>query len=138
MQIRSRLTQSGLLGAAAVAALAFAAAPASAAPAVTATPAAGLADGQSVTVTGTGFPAGTQVAVSQCREATTCTDTLATATVDAGGGFSTAYTVRRQFTATDWSTGTGTPVTVDCAAQQCQLVAYREGTGPVGAAISFG
>ncbi|MFF9043655.1 enediyne antibiotic chromoprotein [Streptomyces parvulus] len=137
MQIRSRLTRSGLLGAAAVAALAFTAAPASAAPAVTATPAAGLADGQSVTVAGTGFPAGAEVAVSQCREATTCTDTLARATVGADGTFRTPYTVRRQFTATDWSTGTGSTVTVDCAAQACQLVAYLEATGPVGTGISF-
>lgn len=138
MQIRSRLTKSGLLGAAAVAALAFSAVPASAAPALTVTPGSGLADGQSVTVTGTGFAAGTEVAVSQCREATTCTDALATATVDANGGFTATYTVRRQFAATDWSTGTGTPVTVDCAAQQCQLVAYQDATGPVGSGISFG
>ncbi|KAF2774748.1 enediyne antibiotic chromoprotein [Streptomyces coelicoflavus] len=138
MQIRSRLTKSGLLGAAAAAALAFSAVPASAAPALAVSPGSGLSDGQSVTVTGTGFPAGTEVAVSQCRENTTCTDTLVTATVGADGGFSAAYTVRREFTATDWSTGTGTPVTVDCAAQQCQLVAYQDGTGPVGAGISFG
>ncbi|MFG3323429.1 enediyne antibiotic chromoprotein [Streptomyces sp. NPDC048171] len=138
MQIRSRLTKSGLLGAAAVAALAFAAAPASAAAAVTASPGSNLADGQSVTVSGTGFPAGSEVAVSQCRENTTCTDTLARATVGADGSFSTAYTVRKQFTATDWSTGTGSTVTVDCAAQQCQLVAYQEGTGAVGTGISFG
>ncbi|MER7779693.1 enediyne antibiotic chromoprotein [Streptomyces sp. NPDC096191] len=138
MQIRSRLTKSGLLGAAAVAALAFSAAPASAAPVLAASPGSGLTDGQSVTVTGTGFPAGAEVAVSQCRENTTCTDALATATVGANGSFSTAYTVRKQFTATDWSTGTGSTVTVDCAAQQCQLVAYLEATGPVGTGISFG
>ncbi|AQS65675.1 enediyne antibiotic chromoprotein [Streptomyces pactum] len=138
MQIRSRLTKSGLLGAAAVAALAFSAAPASAAPAVTASPGSGLSDGQSVTVTGTGFPAGAEVAVAQCRENTTCTDTLTRATVGADGGFTAPYTVREQFTATDWSTGTGTPVTVDCGTQQCQLVAYQESTGPVGTGISFG
>ncbi|OAH10915.1 enediyne antibiotic chromoprotein [Streptomyces jeddahensis] len=136
MQIRSRLTKAGMLGAAAVAALAFSAAPASAAPAVTASPSSGLADGQSVTVTGTGFPAGAQVAVSQCRESTTCTDTLSTATVGADGRFTANYSVRKQFTATDWSTGS--TVTVDCAAQQCQLVAYQEATGPVGTNISFG
>ncbi|MFD4971258.1 enediyne antibiotic chromoprotein [Streptomyces sp. NPDC058424] len=136
MQIRSRLTKSGLLGVAAVAALAFSAAPASAAPAVTASPGSGLADGQSVTVTGTGFPTGAEVAVSQCRENSTCTDSLAKATVGADGSFTAAYTVRKQFTATDWSTGS--TVTVDCAAQQCQLVAYLEATGPVGTNISFG
>lgn len=137
MQIRSRLTKSGLLGAAAVAALAFSAAPASAAPAVTASPASGLSDGQSVTVTGTGFPAGAVIAVSQCRGTSTCTDTLTKATVGANGGFTAAYTVRKQFTATDWSTGTGSTVTVNCATQQCQLVAYVEATGPVGTGISF-
>ncbi|MEU0290505.1 enediyne antibiotic chromoprotein [Streptomyces sp. NPDC006147] len=138
MQIRSRATKAGMLGAAALTALALSAAPASAAPAVTASPAGGLSDGQSVTVTGTGFPAGTQVAVSQCREDTTCTDTLATATVGADGGFTAAYTVRKRFAATDWSTGTGTPVTVDCATAQCRLVAYQDATGPVGTDISFG
>lgn len=119
MQIRSRATKAGMLGAAALTALA-------------------LSDGQSVTVTGSGFPAGTQVAVSQCREDTTCTDTLATATVGADGGFTAAYTVRKRFAATDWSTGTGTPVTVDCATAQCRLVAYQDATGPVGTDISFG
>ncbi|MBC2869375.1 enediyne antibiotic chromoprotein [Streptomyces mexicanus] len=138
MQIRSRLTQAGMLGSAAVAALALATAPASAAPAVTASPSSGLADGQTVTVSGTGYQAGAEVAVSQCRESTTCTDTLATATVRSDGTFSVPYTVRKQFTATDWSTGTGTPVTVDCAVQQCQLVAYLASTGPVGTKISFG
>ncbi|WP_369248286.1 enediyne antibiotic chromoprotein [Streptomyces sp. R41] len=136
MQIRSRLTKAGMLGAAAVAALAFSTAPASAAPAVTASPGTGLADGQSVTVTGTGYPAGAEVAVSQCRETTTCTDALTKATVGADGTFTVGYTVRKAFTATDW--GTGSTVSVDCAAQQCQLVAYLEATGPVGTSISFG
>ncbi|MCL6672763.1 enediyne antibiotic chromoprotein [Streptomyces panaciradicis] len=138
MQISLRLTKAGMLGFAAVAALAISTAPASAAAAVTASPGSGLADGQSVTVTGTGFPAGASVAVSQCRENTTCTDTLATVTVGADGSFSAPYTVRKQFAATDWSTGTATPVSVDCAVDQCQLVAYLDATGPVGAKISFG
>ncbi|MFJ5265788.1 enediyne antibiotic chromoprotein [Streptomyces sp. NPDC088387] len=136
MQIRSRLSQAGMLGAAAVAALAFSAGPASAAPAVAASPASGLSNGQTVTVTGTGFPAGSEVAVSQCREATTCTDSLTRATVGANGSFSAQYSVRKSFTATDWSTGS--TVTVDCGAQQCQLVAYLEATGAVGTNISFG
>jgi hypothetical protein len=138
MQIRSRLTKAGLLGSAVVAAFAVSAAPASAAAAVTVSPGSGLADGQTVTVTGTGFPAGAQVAVSQCRENTTCTDALTTATVGADGGFTASYTVHKQFKATDWSTGAGTSVTVDCATQQCQLVAYQDATGAVGAGISFG
>ncbi|MEU4877623.1 enediyne antibiotic chromoprotein [Streptomyces sp. NPDC021608] len=138
MQIRSRLTQAGLLGSAVLAAFAVSASPASAAAAVTASPSSGLTDGQTVTVTGTGFPAGSQVAVSQCRESTTCTDALTRATVAADGSFTASYTVHRQFTATDWSTGAGTSVTVDCAVQQCQLVAYQDATGAVGAGISFG
>ena len=138
MQIRSRLTKAGMLGSAVVAALAISTAPASAAPAVTASPSSGLADGQTVTVTGTGFPAGAEVAVSQCRENTTCTDTLAKATVGANGTFTAPYTVRKKFAATDWSTGTATSVTVDCAVQQCQLVAYLDATGPIGTKISFG
>ncbi|MFF1547493.1 enediyne antibiotic chromoprotein [Streptomyces sp. NPDC058291] len=138
MQIRSRLTQAGMLASAVVAAVAVSTAPASAAAAVTASPSSGLTDGQTVTVTGTGFPAGAQVAVSQCRENTTCTDALTKATVGANGAFTASYTVHKQFTATDWSTGTGTSVTVDCGAQQCQLVAYLDATGAVGTKISFG
>ncbi|MGW2835096.1 enediyne antibiotic chromoprotein [Streptomyces sp. NPDC001286] len=138
MQISSRLTKAGMLGFAAVSALAISTAPALAAAAVTVSPGSSLADGQSVSVTGTGFPAGATVAVSQCRENTTCTDTLATATVGANGSFTVPYTVRKQFTATDWSSGTATSVSVNCAVQQCQLVAYLDATGPVGAQISFG
>ncbi|MER6788107.1 enediyne antibiotic chromoprotein [Streptomyces sp. NPDC000658] len=138
MQIRSRLTKAGLLGSAVVAAFAVSASPASAAAAVTASPSGGLTDGQTVTVTGTGFPAGSQVAVSQCRESTTCTDALTKATVGADGAFTASYTVHKQFTATDWSTGAGTSVTVDCTVQQCQLVAYQDATGAVGTGISFG
>ncbi|MEU0403398.1 enediyne antibiotic chromoprotein [Streptomyces sp. NPDC006197] len=136
MQIRSRLTKAVTLAATATAALAFSVSPASAAPVVTVSPGTGLANGQTVTVTGTGYPAGAEVAVSQCREVTTCTDTLSKATVGADGSFTANYTVRKTFTATDWSTGS--TVSVDCSVQQCQLVAYLEATGPVGAGISFG
>ncbi|MEV6176982.1 enediyne antibiotic chromoprotein [Streptomyces sp. NPDC052016] len=136
MQIRSRLAKAGMLGAAAAAALAFSAAPASAAPAVTASPSTGLSNGQTVTVTGSGYPAGAEIAVSQCGDGNKCTDTLATATVGADGGFTANYTVQKVFTATDWSTGS--TVSVDCAVQQCQLVAYLETVGPVGTDISFG
>ncbi|MEV8309165.1 enediyne antibiotic chromoprotein [Streptomyces flavidovirens] len=136
MQITSRLTRAGMLGAAAVAALAFSAAPASAAPVVTVSPSTGLSDGQSVTVAGNGYTAGAEVAVAQCSGGDKCVSTATTAKVGADGRFTTGYTVRKTFTATDWSTGS--TVSVDCAVQQCQLVAYTEVTGSVGTNISFG
>ncbi|MGW0119707.1 enediyne antibiotic chromoprotein [Streptomyces sp. NPDC003327] len=135
MQI-SLFTKAATLGGAAVAALAFSVAPASAAASISATPTTGLASGQSVTVSGAGYAAGTQVAVSQCADGNKCTDVLSTATVAANGTFSTSYTVQKTFSATDWSTGS--TVTVNCAVQQCQLVAYTEATGAVGTNISFG
>ncbi|MGW7440411.1 enediyne antibiotic chromoprotein [Streptomyces sp. NPDC054849] len=136
MQKRSLIAKAGMLTAAAAAALAFSVAPASAAATVTVSPGTGLANDQSVTVTGNGYPAGVEVAVSQCGDGNKCTDSLAKATVGADGSFTADYTVKKVFTATDWSTGS--TVSVDCGVQQCQLVAYVEATGPVGADISFG
>ncbi|MEK8141891.1 neocarzinostatin apoprotein domain-containing protein [Streptomyces sp. M10(2022)] len=78
------MSKLAVLGTAATAALAIAAGPASAAAALSLSQATGLADGQSVTVSGTGFDAGTEVGVAQCAEGLTCS-TAVVVTADAAG-----------------------------------------------------
>ncbi|WP_411107546.1 enediyne antibiotic chromoprotein [Streptomyces sp. cmx-4-9] len=135
MQItRSRLSKLGVLGATAAAALAIAAGPASAAATVSVSPASGLSDGQSVTVTGSGYAAGSEVGVAQCADGIVC-NTAVVATADANGAFQLSLPVNKNFQATDWATGTAIPV--NCAETQCRVVAWQETTGQVGQNISF-
>ncbi|MFJ4717363.1 enediyne antibiotic chromoprotein [Streptomyces sp. NPDC088785] len=133
---RSRLSRLAVLGAGAAAALALATGPASAAPALSVTPAGGLSDGQTVTVNGSGYTAGEQVAVAQCVQNTKCADGYVVATADAGGAFQVTQTVKKAFQATDF--GTGAVSSVDCTVVQCQLVAWNEARGQLGTDISFG
>jgi hypothetical protein len=133
---RSRLSRVGIIGAGIAAGLALAAGPASAAPALSVTPAGGLSDGQSVTVSGSGYTAGEQVAVAECVENTKCADGYVVATADANGSFQVTQTVKKAFQATDF--GTGTVTSVDCAVAQCQIVAWNETRGQLGTDISFG
>ncbi|MFJ9250085.1 enediyne antibiotic chromoprotein [Streptomyces sp. NPDC101776] len=133
---RSRLSRPVVLGAGVAAVLALATAPASAAPAVSVTPAAGLSDGQSVTVDGSGYTAGSQVAVAECVAGTRCAAAYVVATVDANGAFQVTPTVQKAFQATDY--GTGAVSWADCTVVQCQVVAWNDTTGQVGADISFG
>ncbi len=137
MQIlRSPLSRAGLLATAAAAALTFAAAPASAvAPSVSLTPATGLTNGQSLTVDGAGYTPGTQIAVAQCVQSTQCAAAFVIAIADADGDFQVDHSVYTTFQATDYETGAS--VLADCAVQQCQVVAWQEATGPVGADITF-
>ncbi|MCT2593606.1 hypothetical protein LHJ74_27500 [Streptomyces sp. N2-109] len=134
---RSRFSKISVLGAAAAATLLFAgSASAAAAPALTVTPSTGLTDGQTVAVAGSGYVAGTEVGVSQCVNDTTCADATVHTTADANGGFNVSYDVQTTFTATDWNTGE--TVTVDCAVDDCAIVAWEEVGGPVAHPISFG
>lgn len=130
---RTRLSQVGLLGAAAFASIAFAAGPASAAATLSVSPGTGLSDGQSVSVNGNGFTAG-DVGVAQCIDGLVCS-TAIVATADAQGSFATSLPVKKTFTATDWATGKSIPV--DCSVQQCRVVAWQETTGQIGSNISF-
>ncbi|MBT2454920.1 hypothetical protein J7E98_08995 [Streptomyces sp. ISL-86] len=135
MQItRSRVSKFAVLGAGAAAALAIAAGPASAAATLSLSQATGLSDGQSVTVSGTGYAAGAEVGVAQCADGLTCS-TAVVATADAAGAIQLSFPVAKTFTATDWSTGTTVPV--DCVVTQCRIVAWTEATGQVGSNISF-
>jgi hypothetical protein len=93
--------------------------PASAASALVVTPNTGLVDFQSVTVTGSGFPADTQLAVVQCTVGATdpftdCDLTfLQFPTSDSNGDFSTPFTVQRLI-----NTSAGQ---VDCAPSNCEV-----------------
>ncbi len=70
-----------------------------AAPAVTATPATGLVQGDTVTVAGTGFPGNTSLGVIQCIPGSgveTCAfSTLTYVTTNASGAFSMSFTPKR-------------------------------------------
>lgn len=96
------------------------------APAITVSPASGLSDGQSVSVTGGGFPAGESIAVVQCNAPadpaqTSCNyaDYVST-TADSSGAVNASIVVRASFMGTN--PGTGQPAgQVDCAAGPCTI-----------------
>jgi hypothetical protein len=140
------LAAAGLVGATAPAG-------ATAGHAVTVTPSTGLSDGQTVTVSGTGFtetPIVNDWSVAMCRPeilagAPTIEDAIANCDIttqpfvfthaDANGNLSTPYTVRKTFAAN------GTQITCGQAPNDCAiLVAQLTSVGFVGAAapISFG
>ncbi|WP_326414916.1 enediyne antibiotic chromoprotein [Amycolatopsis sp. H20-H5] len=105
-----------------------------AAPAISVSPASGLSNGQAVTVTGTGFPAGAQVGASECSNGTwpdvRCDSADGvSATADASGGFSVTLTVRTAFQ------GAGQPAgPVDCLSAPGCAVRAGDTTGAVVAA----
>jgi hypothetical protein len=95
-----------------------------AAPSLSATPSTGLVQGDTVTVTGTGFPAGDRIGIVQCKLVTDgpigCNlSTLVYSTADASGSFSASFVPRRILYVD------GTPV--DCA----DLDACKIGAGSV-------
>jgi Neocarzinostatin family/Family of unknown function (DUF6299) len=94
------------------------AAPASAAVGLVVTPNTNLVDFQTVSVTGTGFPATTSVGLLQCQtgafDLSSCDlNTLAFPTTDATGSYTTDFVVQRLIT-----TGNGQ---IDCAPSACAL-----------------
>jgi hypothetical protein len=102
-------------------------------------PATGLADGQTVNVSGSGYTAGSTVYVVEClHDAWQCdTANLVRATVDADGSFTTPQVVHRSFDGVDPRTGeAGGPV--DCAVSACDVLAWAGATESSAAAISFG
>lgn len=131
---RSRMSKLAVLGSTAAATLLLAAGPASATATLSLSQATGLTDGQSVSVSGTGWAANAQVGVAQCVQGLVCSTAVA-ATADAAGAIGLSLPVHKTFTATDWATGTSVPV--NCAVSQCRVVAWTEATGQVGANISF-
>jgi lysophospholipase L1-like esterase len=98
-------------------------------------PASGLADGQTVQVSGSGFAAGSQIALGECRTgATSVADcTVAGAlivTADASGGFITPFTVSRVITIGASTIDCSTPgACVIAAGQLPNLTTFA--TGPI-------
>jgi Neocarzinostatin family/Family of unknown function (DUF6299) len=110
--------------------------PASAATALVVTPNTDLVDFQSVTVTGSGFPADTQLAVVQCTVGATdpfndCDlSVLQFPLSDGNGNFSTPFTVQRLI-----NTSAGQ---IDCAPSNCEV--FSSGldlSNPTSAALQF-
>lgn len=84
-------------------------------PTLQAQPSTNVADGQVITVTGSGFTAGATVAIVECQSSATnesgCDlSTYQTATASDTGGFSTPYIASRYI-----EVGGLTPATIDCA-----------------------
>jgi hypothetical protein len=101
---------------AAAPATAFGAARAATTTTLTASPDTNLVDGQSVTVTGAGYPANAETDLVECEEGAGCDfSNLQVQDADADGGYTTTFAVHRVITL---DAGT-----VDCVAQQdCVLV----------------
>jgi hypothetical protein len=110
--------------------LAYAAGPAAAAnPSLSVNPSSGLTNGQTVTVSGTGWPASANnIFVVQCKTGATgasgCdTNTFKTTTTDASGKFSVSFTVTESFSG------------INCATTSCVINA-NVGANPNGTTAS--
>ncbi|TAM93253.1 MAG: hypothetical protein EPN43_01010 [Jatrophihabitans sp.] len=113
----------GAVAAVGAAVLAFAS-PAAAAPSLTVTPSTGLTNGQSVTVTLSGFPANAGgINIVQCLASGTgaadcdVNDAQLGKTADASGSLTVTMPVRSTFT------GLGASTPIDCTKQQCMIAA---------------
>ncbi|WIX92230.1 enediyne antibiotic chromoprotein [Amycolatopsis sp. DG1A-15b] len=113
-----------------------------AAPALTASPSSGLADGQVVDVSGTGYAAGSTIVLLECDAAQpagrACDKAALVATVaGADGALAAKLTVHKAFQAVDLSTGAA-GATVDCATAHCVIAsADTSNTGSEGAGVSI-
>ncbi|MFD7703701.1 enediyne antibiotic chromoprotein [Streptomyces caelestis] len=123
-------------------AVAFQPAAQAAAPVVTVSPATGLKDGSTVTVTGTGLTPGTVYHVSQCEFVTSGTygcdpTTVIDIAADAQGKVSTQFVVRKVFQAVKGADGVPSG-TVDCTVTACAVgLGDDKGVGG-GQRITFG
>ncbi|MBG0828240.1 macromomycin [Planomonospora sp. ID67723] len=111
-----------------------------AAPGFSVTPAAGLSDGDTVTVAITGATAGEQFSVVQCAtvaEQLACNEATAkTVTVGADGSVGSTFVVRKSFQGV--TPPASTPVgTVDCTVVTCFVSAGNESSFLGSQALSF-
>lgn len=135
----------GALVAAAIGATLLVANPATAAAAaITATPSSGLVDGQTITVSGTGYTPGSQLGVAECdldfAKRVACNQaTQLQVTVGQDGTFTTAFTVKKSFVGHDMATGRETGP-VDASINQVGIAAVLTsdlGRGVGAAPLSF-
>ncbi|MGW5715172.1 enediyne antibiotic chromoprotein [Amycolatopsis sp. NPDC003865] len=113
-----------------------------ASPALSVDPATGLNDGQAVSVSASGFPAGEAVTVLQCANSETdiaCdTANQGTSTTDDTGTAVAGYTVHSGFDGVNPLTGASSGP-VDCTTEPgCSLIALDSSFNYASAAISFG
>jgi hypothetical protein len=92
-------------------------------PAITVNPDTGLADGQSVTVTGTGFSANAEIGMAECQPGTTSEATCDLSNTlilqsDGSGDFSTSFNVNRIL---NIQSDSEFPTQIDCAQVTCDL-----------------
>ncbi|GHF28269.1 enediyne antibiotic chromoprotein [Streptomyces morookaense] len=98
---------------------------ASAAPSLSVSPNSSLSDGQSVTVSGSGYKPGSTIVLLQCDgdkpQGTACDkQALVAAAADAKGGIKATFTVHKQFTGSNMAGGSGTSK-VDCSSGHCYI-----------------
>lgn len=118
--------------------------PAFAAPSLSVSPSSSLSDGQSVTVTGSGYNAGSKIVLLQCDgdkpKGTACNKAgVMVATADAKGAISAKFTVHKQFTGSDL-TGGGATSKVDCSSGHCTIGATdasHPGSQGAGVVLTF-
>lgn len=106
---------------------------------ISASPSTGLADGQTVTVKGTGLDAGMLYTVGQCGPVsateTACnTATWKDVTAGADGTLSTPLVVRSKFVGTS---ANGATYTIDCKAVSCVAAVFDASFNGGTAALSF-
>ncbi|MBB5119103.1 enediyne antibiotic chromoprotein [Streptomyces eurocidicus] len=124
--------RAGALVAAAIGATLLVANPATAAAAaITATPASGLTDGQTITVSGAGYTPGSQLGIAECdldfAKRVACDQATQTqVTVSQDGSFTLSFTVKKNFVGYDMATGKETGV-VDASVNQVGIAAVLTG-----------
>jgi neocarzinostatin family protein len=118
---------------------------------ISVTPNTGLADGQIVQITGSGFRSNINLFFAECgpvdtkpfaggRTSATCSDSFVTATTDANGSFTTSLTVSTLVVGTVREQGKYVPATYDCAPlNDCHIhVNSQTGGTVINLDISFG
>jgi hypothetical protein len=95
-------------------------------PALSADPSTGLADGQTITATGTGFSANAEIGMVECEPGATGESDCDLSNVlilesDGNGDFTTAFTVNRILSID--SNSSEFPTQIDCAQAACELAA---------------
>ncbi len=120
---------------------------------ITVTPSTGLADGQTVQVSGTDFLKNTELRIIECGPSqgipptggfvgAICTNYSVAVTTDADGSFAAqGFTVSAVIEGARWSHGHNVPATYDCTvANDCHIHVFAAvtGTGAANQDISFG
>jgi hypothetical protein len=105
---------------------------------ISVSPAAPFADGQDVTLSGTGFPANSTVRVAECPTDTDCGPYFQDVEASPDGTFAVSMTLHRTFTVEQGTaTGGEQPVTIDCSQPLRCFLTAEEDAPPYAAASSI-